>query len=307
MFEPLFSRSGLSLDRLRSFLEMARAGSIAKAAPHDATRQSLISRQIKELEEYFGVELTCRQGKTLTLTPAGQRLAVLIREQLQDLEDFRREQEKQPKVFTVSAGASTLEWLVVPKLPSIAAMLGGAILRTEIRRSRPLAEGVQEGRVDLAIIRRDAIPKTSRQHCASIRKLRFHLCIPKRLMKRQLSSAQLQDPRLWQTLPFAAGRDSGQMDLAIRDGMKQIGVDWMPRFECGSILQVCQLVKLGQCAAVLPDLAFSSLDLRTLHLLPFTPLANYGRQLVLHWNPRQMKRRGIEPSTLKQVASLLAG
>jgi len=307
MFEPLFSRSGLSLDRLRSFLEMARAGSIAKAAPHDATRQSLISRQIKELEEYFGVELTCRQGKTLTLTPAGQRLAVLIREQLQDLEDFRREQEKQPKVFTVSAGASTLEWLVVPKLPSIAAMLGGAVLRTEIRRSQPLAEGVQDGRVDLAIIRRDALPEAGRQHCASIRKLRFHLCIPKRLVNRQLSSAQLQDPRLWQTLPFAAGRDSGQMDLAIRDGMKQIGVDWMPRFECGSILQVCQLVKLGQCAAVLPDVALSSLDLRTLHLLPFTPLANYGRQLVLHWNPRQMKRRGIEPSTLKQVASLLAG
>lgn len=305
MFDPLFSRTGLSLDRLRSFLEMARAGSIAKAAPNDATRQSLISRQIKELEEYFSVELTCRQGKTLTLTPAGQRLAVLIREQLQDLDDFRREQEKQPKVFTISAGASTLEWLVVPQLHRIATALGGAVLRTEIHRSRPLAEGVQDGRVDLAILRRDALPEAGRQNCVNIRKLRFYLCIPKRLVKRQLSPTQLQDPQLWQNLPFAAGRDSGQMDLAIRNGMKGLGVDWRPRFECGSILQVCQLVKLGLSAAVLPDLALSSLDLRMLHLLPFTPLANYGRQLVLHWNPRQMNRRGIEPSTLRQVANLL--
>jgi DNA-binding transcriptional LysR family regulator len=62
---------------------MAQAGGIAKAAPNDATRQSLISRQIKELEVYFGTELTRRKGKILSLSPAGERLATLIREQLQ--------------------------------------------------------------------------------------------------------------------------------------------------------------------------------------------------------------------------------
>lgn len=68
MFEHLFSKGGLSLDRLRSFMQMAQAGSIAKAAPGDTNRQSQISRQIRELEQFFGTELTRRKGKTLSLS-----------------------------------------------------------------------------------------------------------------------------------------------------------------------------------------------------------------------------------------------
>ena len=304
MFENLFNKGGLSLDRLRSFLELAQAGSIAKAAPHDTTRQSLISRQIKELEEYFGAELTLRRGKTLSLSPAGERLAALIREQLQDLDDFRREQENQPKVFTLGAGASTLEWLVTPHLPHIAEQLGGALLRTELRRSRPLVEGVQDGRVDLAVLRKDAIPDATRHNCHPIMKLTFHLCIPRGLVKRGVTQEQLSDPKLWEGLPFAAGRDNGQMDIAVREGMAKVGVDFKPRFECGSMLQVRQIVKQGHCAAVLPNLALPGIDERSLFVIPFTPLSSYGRQLVLHWNPRQMQRRGVEAAQLRSIAAL---
>ncbi|MDP4849131.1 MAG: LysR family transcriptional regulator, partial [Verrucomicrobiales bacterium] len=105
MFESLFSHRGLSLDRLRSFLEMAEAGGIAKAAPGDVVRQSQISRQIRELEEFFATELTQRRGKSLVLTAAGRRLADLVRGQLQGLEDFRREQEGLPKVYVIGSGS----------------------------------------------------------------------------------------------------------------------------------------------------------------------------------------------------------
>ena len=57
MFEHLFAERGLSLDRLKTLIEVAKAGSIAAAARGDSARQSLYSRQIKELEEFFGVEL----------------------------------------------------------------------------------------------------------------------------------------------------------------------------------------------------------------------------------------------------------
>ena len=59
-FERLFAVSGLSLDRLRTFLRVAEAGNLAKAAQGDATKQSQFSRQNKELEAYFGVPLTRR-------------------------------------------------------------------------------------------------------------------------------------------------------------------------------------------------------------------------------------------------------
>jgi hypothetical protein len=124
MFNDLFSRNGLSLDRLRNFLEVAEVGSIAKAAPNDVSRQSLISRQIRELEEFFGVELTVRRGKTLAISPAGERLSVLIREQFRDLLDFQREQRGEGKTFSFGAGASLLEWFGATGRESIARGVG---------------------------------------------------------------------------------------------------------------------------------------------------------------------------------------
>ncbi len=307
MFESLFSKGGLSLDRLRSFLEMAEAGSIAKAAPGDPVRQSQISRQIRELEEFFGCELTQRRGKSLALTSAGHRLADLVRGQLTGLDDFRREQEDLPKVFVIGAGASTLEWLVTPHLPHLAAALGGALLRTESSRSRSLVEAVQEGRVDFALLRRDAIPDASKRNTISIAKLSFHLCIPRILLPGGATKEDLVDSSIWRELPFATGRDGGQLDQANREAMSTAGVNFLPRFECGSILQVRQLLVQKSCAAIMPNLGLAGLDEKQILITPFKPLARYGRALVLHWNPRQIERRGIDPKQLRVAAALLTG
>jgi len=307
MFETLFSKGGLSLDRLRSFLEMAEAGSIAKAAPGDVVRQSQISRQIRELEEFFGAELTQRRGKTLVLTPAGRRLADLIRGQMQGLDDFRREEEGQPKAFVFGAGASTLESLVAPRLPDLAEALGGAQLQTESHRSSALVEAVREGRVDFAVVRRDAIADPSKKNCLPLLKLSFHLCIPRRLLLKGAEASDLADTGLWSKVPFAAGRDGGQLDRTIREAMEKAGVDFRPRFECGSMLQVRQLVMQESCAAILPNLALPGLDERKILVAPFAALAGYGRELALHWNPRQVEVRGVLPESIRKVAAILAG
>ena len=305
MFDELFSRSGLSLDRLRSFLEMAEAGSIARAAPGDPVRQSQISRQIRELEEFFGAELTQRRGKTLVLTSEGLRLAGLVRDQLQGLDDFRREAQGVPTAYVFGAGASTLETMIAPRLPALAETLGGALLRTESHRSRALVEAVREGRVDFAVVRRDAIADPSKRNCLPLVKLTFHLCIPRRLLPKGKKVVDPGDPALWSLLPFAAGRDGGQLDRAIREAMERVGICVRPRFECGSILQVRQLVGQGDCAAVLPNLALPGLDEKRVVIHEFGPLAHYGRTLVLHWNPRQVELRGLAPASLSKLAARL--
>ena len=45
MFEHLFAERGLSLDRLKTLIEVAKAGSIAAAARGDSARQSLYARR----------------------------------------------------------------------------------------------------------------------------------------------------------------------------------------------------------------------------------------------------------------------
>src|ERR1017187_2587023 len=116
MFDLLFSERGLSLDRLRVLIEVHDAGSIARTAPGDAVRHSQYSRQLRELSEFFGCEVTHRRGKVLKLTPEGASLAELVRPLLRGLEDFHSECRNERSVFNIAAGDSLIHWLVIPRL-----------------------------------------------------------------------------------------------------------------------------------------------------------------------------------------------
>lgn len=303
MFESLFTRGGLSLDRLRGFLELAQAGSISKAAAGDASRQALLSRQIRELEEFFGTELTLRRGKTLVLSPAGTRLALLIREQFQDLNDFHLEQQKLPKTFRLGAGASILEWLVIPKASKVRSSLGNATLRLSSQRSRDLVEHVRDGLLDFAIVREDAIPEGLPR--LELVKVKFFIGVSRRLVGMELKS-RLEEASFLQSLPFAANADQGQLDRTFRQAMIEKCGQFRPAFECDSLLQVRELILQGSCAGLLPSIGIQGLAEQNVILREFSPMKNYGRALALHWNERQMRRRGVEERALREIAKVLA-
>ena len=305
MFEELFSSSGLSLDRLRGFLEMADAGSIAKAAQGDLNRQSLISRQIRELEEFFGVELTVRRGKSLALSEAGQRLQLLIRGQFHDLSDFRRQQLKQQRIFSIGAGASVLEWLVLPAASSIREALGSCCLKFSSRRSLELVEAVRDGQLDFAIVREDALPEGALR--SRIAKMTFQLCYHPQLLAGVGRGGKEKVADRWKNLPFAANSGGGQLDRTFRAAMERVCGAFRPAFECDSLLQVRELVKRGVCAGVLASIGTSDLEKEGVVVTDFAPLTGYGRPLVLHWNERQMRRRAIESRTIEAIAASLKG
>src|SRR4051812_20858117 len=119
MVVDLLSETGLSLERLQSFCRVAEAGGVTRAAKGDATKQSLYSRQIKELEEFFGAELMRRKGRGIVLTLAGQRLHSIAREQFAGLNDFKTDCRGQPLEIVVGAGDSLIQWLLLPGLAAI--------------------------------------------------------------------------------------------------------------------------------------------------------------------------------------------
>lgn len=61
----------INLEYLDHFITAAQYHNFTLAADQLFMSQSTLSRQIKDLEEEFGVELFVRNGKTVTLTPAG--------------------------------------------------------------------------------------------------------------------------------------------------------------------------------------------------------------------------------------------
>lgn len=303
MFDSLFARGGLSLDRLRSFLAVSEAGSIAKAAVGDLSRQALMSRQIRELEEFFGAELTVRQGKTLAISSAGVRLANLIRGQFQDLCDFQLEQENQAKAFCIGAGASILEWVMIPAAAKIRRALRDATLRFSSLRSRELIDGIRDGRLDFAIVREDAIPNGLPR--LPILRVQFFICVSRSLFGSKPRSA-LENPEILKSLPFAANAGGGQLDQTFRRAMTEFCGTFRPAYECDSLLQVRELIVKGVCAGLLPTIGAQSLGAHEVTMREFGPLKDYGRHLALHWNERQMRRRGVADTTMAEIAKALA-
>jgi len=109
------------LDLIRGFVAVGRRMSVTLAAEDLCLTQSAVSRQIHSLEDALGVSLFHRGYRSISFTPAGERLfrtADGVVRQLQDaFEAITRPTEKQPVTITASIGVTGL-WLL-PRLSEL--------------------------------------------------------------------------------------------------------------------------------------------------------------------------------------------
>ncbi len=117
---PRFSYKGSKLKPLRAFCQVAKLGSVSRAAESLFLTQPAVSQQLQALERELGVELVMRQGRALVLTKAGDMFYDMARPLVEGIDrldvDFR-ERLKGLEVgeLHVVAGSSTAMYL----LPSV--------------------------------------------------------------------------------------------------------------------------------------------------------------------------------------------
>lgn len=106
------------LDLIRGFVAVGRRMSITLAAQDLCLTQSAVSRQIRALERYLGVNLLVRGHRSVSLTPEGERLFLCSDAALRQLRDalgaLTESGPARPVTITASAGVSSL-WLL-PRL-----------------------------------------------------------------------------------------------------------------------------------------------------------------------------------------------
>ena len=95
------------------------------------------------------------------------------------------------------------------------------------------------------------------------------------------------------------------MDATFRAAMTTAVGEFHPEVECDSMLQVRELIVQGVCAGLLPSFGTHGLDEHDVVMREFAPMKDFGRSLVLHWNERQMRRRGVGESVIKGIAKAL--
>lgn len=277
MLSSFVGRRGVSLERFQTFCLIAEAGSIMAAAKGDPNRQSLYSRQMKELEAALGLELLDRSEVPYRLTEGGVRLEKLVREFLSGVERQLEELKGSAPLLTIGAGESILQWLVIPLLGS---RLGERGWRLQFRNvtSRDAIEGLRSRRIDVAVVpAEDAAGDLNSFKLAS-----YGVFVVARAdVFGESKPVRWRDLR-GKRLALLEGR--GQLRTKVEE-LCDSGTE-MPAvgLECTSYPQVIEACAVGEFVGVVPELAASAARGAGLEVAKITDLADFRTDLALVWS-----------------------
>ena len=299
MFEDLFAERGLSLDRMKVLVEVHAAGSIAQAAPLDPVRQSQYSRQLRELSEFFGCEVAQRRGKVLKLTEQGERLAQLAREHLRSLDDFRAECKGETSVFSIGAGDSLIQWLVIPRLTEVLQQFPGTRFHTSNLRTNEIVQQLSDSRLDFGIIRKNAVAVGLKS--VSLGRVNYVAVVPTALVKK----GPVELKHVFEHLPLATQTTDGQFSTGLRDLTETLDVPLTPAIACQSFPQTIAAVRTGKFWSIVPEIALRELPAGSVHCLNDPALKPLAREAMLAWNPRIVRIRSSATRVAHALSSAL--
>lgn len=267
------------MDRLANFCGVADAGSIVGAAKGDPVRQSLISRQIRELESFFRVELIRRKGRGLELTEAGRDLAAIGRENFKGLADYAARCRNVALTLRIVASNSIAHWLLLPRLKKLALTCPNTLFEIHHEQTREIVTATREGTYDIAFVRKDALIGGLRS--ATLGEVGHSLLVPKILVKKapKTIASVLKDVSV--ALPVG-----GRMRETVERVAARAGLGLNVAVSCSSYLQAAQILESEMCAVVLPDVAINRLKVQCYRL----PLSEHY-SLCLAWSARNANTR----------------
>ncbi|MGE8063190.1 LysR substrate-binding domain-containing protein [Pseudomonas sp. NPDC089547] len=120
-----------SMTALLQFESVARLNSFTQAARELGVTQAAVSKQIKMLEENFGMQLFHRSPRGIQLTEDGHELFNTISESLQKIATVfdRKNQGARKKELVLGTTAAFSQFRVLPRLANLSEMLPNVLLR----------------------------------------------------------------------------------------------------------------------------------------------------------------------------------
>lgn len=294
-YNDLFTRGGLSLDRLRTLVEIADAGSMTRAARGAPSQLALFSRQLKELEAFFGVKLADRRGRALLLNDNGRGLVRIAREALDGLAGFAGQCRDLPRELAIGAGNSLIEWWLTPRLSALRAALPRTNIHLLSLRTADAIARLGDLTLDLAIVRSDAVAPPLKMR--PLFPLSYALFVPEKL------AAGLTARNILKKLPELplALSLGGQFREQLEVAAARAGVTLHVAVACTSFTQAARTTAAGVAAAILPEIAASEFCDTTVQTFRLPLLSDYTRPLALAWHPR----RESANSAIPKAAALL--
>jgi LysR family hca operon transcriptional activator len=243
----------MELRHLRYFIAVAEEGSLTLAAKGRLhTAQPSLSRQIRDLEYEVGVQLISRSVHGVELTAAGRafldhaRLAVTQAEAA--AEAARRAAQPIKPIFALGfLTGQEVDWL-----PHTTSILQDELLNIELRVfsgfSTTLADDLQRGKLDIAILRREQKPDLEYKLAA---KEPLVVILPS---NHPLARRDVFDPRdlVGETF-IGISNVAPVLRCAVNGYLKRTGIEIEPAFEIDNFAMAISLVTSTRGVALLPS------------------------------------------------------
>jgi DNA-binding transcriptional LysR family regulator len=295
----IFSKSGLSLERLRTFSEVVAATGISHAAPGDPNRQSQFSRQLRELEEFFGAQLIVRGGGRFQLTQEGEELFQIVQFHFRALEDLLRRCSSENVDITIGAGDSILHGWVLPNLGKLRGEFPKATFSLANLRNEQTLDGLIKGQIDLGIV--SGAEERASLSYLPIGSIRFGLLTPDRSIK------EVPKKKLWNLIartPIAVLAES-EIASAFEAEASKAGMNLNVCLRGSSYPQIVEAIRQIGCAALVPTFAATGM-LDQCDLVSLPVLDSFTRKASIVWDPRQSNLRPVVQKFAETLRELLS-
>lgn len=285
---------GLSLDRLESLSQIVSQGSIAQASGGNPNRQSQFSRQIAELEEWFGMPLMDRSSVPNKPTAAALRISREVEAFMSNLDSVRDNAADGRREVVFGAGERMIRSYLVPW----AAKIRVPNLRWVFRNltSEGVRGELQAKRIDFGILRKDNCPAALTS--VSMKPIPMCLLLPsdRKKPKGKLKWGDLTDE------PLVILEGDGPFNRFLKEKASGIPVELDAMVECSSWTQVIDAMSGFGIAGFLPKdmekqfpAGFSA--------VPLAGLEEYSDYYVIAWSPTEAAKR----PEIGQLAKRLGG
>ena len=278
MNDIVFEHKGLSLERLHLLCDVARMGGIRAAVGDDPVRQSLASRQLKELSAYANTELTKRFGRGIEVTPEGAELVDIGNEFFAKMSAFLQRTHNLPIDFRLGVGDSIFQWQILPNMKQFENQFKSCKLLSFSYSSAEIIKAVESRKLDAGIVRKSAITDTS-LIAKPIGEVHYKLFVPTHFCK---APKQNQLPPI-AGIPFCTLTGEGEYAKATIRFLSAF--NGQPTLNCSSMTQMFAAVQSGQYAAILPENAESGTNKTLTKTFTLPELAAFTRQISLIFKP----------------------
>lgn len=244
----------MNLRALMYFDELVRTNSMRAAAENLNVAPTAVSRQIENLEEYFGTPLVERSSRGVTLTAAGELLAERAGKTLRELghvhqliDDLKGLERGQATIY---ANGATVASLLAPALAQFSQAYPKLRFEVHITSARQTIDALLAAQADIAITL--FAPKTSEVKIRSRSEIGYDVILPADhalAKKGGISLAELA------TLPLALPEKTFAARQAFDEVFAKAGVALDPVFTASSLELLKELVLDRAAVTVLPAMA----------------------------------------------------